>query len=182
MSARNPGGRRCPAPRAVPGARRFRASRRLPPCRPETPTCLRTVEAPSAWPPANGLAGQVNRVRHRPQRLSVRSPPQCMGENGWGRAPLPPALPQRRAEYLLQTRRYKNQICPGNLRVRAASRTMPRLHPQAPKSRHMTTTTHPPGKATTHKSHLGLAILALGMGGFGIGVTEFAMMGLLKEV
>lgn len=36
----------------------------------------------------------------------------------------------------------------------------------------------PPGTAT----RIGPAILALAMGGFGIGVTEFAMMGLLKEV
>ncbi|AOY71896.1 MFS transporter [Arthrobacter sp. ZXY-2] len=32
------------------------------------------------------------------------------------------------------------------------------------------------------KRHLGLAILSLAMGGFAIGTTEFAMMGLLKEV
>ena len=46
----------------------------------------------------------------------------------------------------------------------------------------MTTTAHAPGKIQASRPHLGLAILALAMGGFGIGVTEFAMMGLLKEV
>src|SRR3712207_5373131 len=59
----------------------------------------------------------------------------------------------------------------------AAARAQARcaLH-RAPKSRHMTTTIHAPGTPAVYRSHLGLAILALAMGGFGIGVTEFAMM------
>ncbi|MFP3802641.1 MFS transporter, partial [Paraburkholderia sp. SIMBA_027] len=36
--------------------------------------------------------------------------------------------------------------------------------------------------ATRAKRHLGLAIVALATGGFAIGTTEFAMMGLLKEI
>lgn len=46
----------------------------------------------------------------------------------------------------------------------------------------MTTTMSPPALAKATRSHLGLAILALAMGGFAIGTTEFAMMGLLKEI
>jgi DHA1 family inner membrane transport protein len=46
----------------------------------------------------------------------------------------------------------------------------------------MTSTVTAPGKPKSGATHPGLAILALAMGGFGIGVTEFAMMGLLKEV
>ncbi|AMB40000.1 MULTISPECIES: MFS transporter [Paenarthrobacter] len=45
----------------------------------------------------------------------------------------------------------------------------------------MTTTMSPPVQRSA-KHHLGLAILSLAMGGFAIGTTEFAMMGLLKEV
>lgn len=45
----------------------------------------------------------------------------------------------------------------------------------------MTTTMSPPAQRSA-KRHLGLAILSLAMGGFAIGTTEFAMMGLLKEV
>ncbi|MCW3765611.1 MFS transporter [Paenarthrobacter ureafaciens] len=45
----------------------------------------------------------------------------------------------------------------------------------------MTTTVSPPVQRSA-KRHLGLAILSLAMGGFAIGTTEFAMMGLLKEV
>lgn len=50
------------------------------------------------------------------------------------------------------------------------------------RSRLMTTTMSPPALAKATRSHLGLAILALAMGGFAIGTTEFAMMGLLKEI
>jgi DHA1 family inner membrane transport protein len=46
----------------------------------------------------------------------------------------------------------------------------------------MTITVSPTAVATTARRHLGLAILALAMGGFAIGTTEFAMMGLLKEI
>lgn len=46
----------------------------------------------------------------------------------------------------------------------------------------MTTTMSQPATAKSAKRHLGLAVLALAMGGFAIGTTEFAMMGLLKEV
>lgn len=46
----------------------------------------------------------------------------------------------------------------------------------------MTTTVSPSTDAKATRRHLGLAILALAMGGFAIGTTEFAMMGLLKEV
>lgn len=45
----------------------------------------------------------------------------------------------------------------------------------------MTTTMSQPATRPTRR-HLGLAILSLAMGGFAIGTTEFAMMGLLKEV
>ncbi|MFJ5955817.1 MFS transporter [Paenarthrobacter sp. NPDC092416] len=46
----------------------------------------------------------------------------------------------------------------------------------------MTTTVSSHATATSPQRHLGLAILALAMGGFAIGTTEFAMMGLLKEI
>ncbi|MGO4591970.1 MFS transporter [Paenarthrobacter sp. 2TAF44] len=46
----------------------------------------------------------------------------------------------------------------------------------------MTITVSPPAVAKAARRHLGLAILALAMGGFAIGTTEFAMMGLLKEI
>ncbi len=46
----------------------------------------------------------------------------------------------------------------------------------------MTTTTHAPPAPKTGTRHVALAILALAMGGFGIGTTEFTMMGLLKEI
>lgn len=49
------------------------------------------------------------------------------------------------------------------------------------KSRHMTSTVQA-SRTPKAATRLGPAILALAMGGFGIGVTEFAMMGLLKEV
>ncbi|BCW44411.1 MFS transporter [Arthrobacter sp. StoSoilB5] len=44
------------------------------------------------------------------------------------------------------------------------------------------TITVSPTAVATERRHLGLAILALAMGGFAIGTTEFAMMGLLKEI
>ena len=46
----------------------------------------------------------------------------------------------------------------------------------------MTTTTHAPAPTKTGTRHVALAIIALAMGGFGIGTTEFTMMGLLKEI
>ena len=46
----------------------------------------------------------------------------------------------------------------------------------------MTTTTQAPATPKTGSRHLALAIVSLAMGGVGIGVTEFTMMGLLKEV
>jgi DHA1 family inner membrane transport protein len=46
----------------------------------------------------------------------------------------------------------------------------------------MTTTTRAPAPSTTGTRHVALAIIALAMGGFGIGTTEFTMMGLLKEI
>jgi len=46
----------------------------------------------------------------------------------------------------------------------------------------MTTTTHAPAPSKTGTRHVALAIIALAMGGFGIGTTEFTMMGLLKEI
>ncbi|WP_144663066.1 MFS transporter [Paenarthrobacter nicotinovorans] len=46
----------------------------------------------------------------------------------------------------------------------------------------MSTTVSQPVAVKKPGRHLGLAILALAMGGFAIGTTEFAMMGLLKEV
>jgi len=44
------------------------------------------------------------------------------------------------------------------------------------------TPTLSPAKPKAGAPHLALAIVSLAMGGFGIGVTEFTMMGLLKEV
>jgi DHA1 family inner membrane transport protein len=44
------------------------------------------------------------------------------------------------------------------------------------------TPTLSPAKPKAGTQHLALAIVSLAMGGFGIGVTEFTMMGLLKEV
>ncbi|MFF2032364.1 MFS transporter [Arthrobacter sp. NPDC058192] len=44
------------------------------------------------------------------------------------------------------------------------------------------TTTQVPAPSKTGTRNLALAILALAMGGFGIGTTEFTMMGLLKEI
>ncbi len=46
----------------------------------------------------------------------------------------------------------------------------------------MTTTKDAPATPKTGSRHLALAIVSLAMGGFGIGTTEFTMMGLLKEV
>ncbi len=46
----------------------------------------------------------------------------------------------------------------------------------------MTTTTFAPAPPKPGSRHVALAILALAMGGFGIGTVEFTMMGLLKEV
>jgi MFS transporter, DHA1 family, inner membrane transport protein len=46
----------------------------------------------------------------------------------------------------------------------------------------MTHTEAPASRAATGTRHLTLAIFALAMGGFAIGTTEFAMMGLLKEI
>ncbi len=44
------------------------------------------------------------------------------------------------------------------------------------------TTSPTPTKAPVHASHFGLAVLALAMGGFAIGTTEFVTMGLLPQV
>ncbi len=55
-------------------------------------------------------------------------------------------------------------------------------HKAPSRSRLMTTTVSTPATAKAARKHLGLAILALAMGGFAIGTTEFAMMGLLKEI
>src|SRR6476620_10285464 len=46
----------------------------------------------------------------------------------------------------------------------------------------MTITKDAPATPKTGTRRLALAIISLAMGGFGIGTTEFAMMGLLKEV
>src|SRR6478672_8150817 len=46
----------------------------------------------------------------------------------------------------------------------------------------MTITKDAPATPKTGTRHLALAIISLAMGGFGIGTTEFTMMGLLKEV
>src|SRR6478752_2256375 len=46
----------------------------------------------------------------------------------------------------------------------------------------MTTTTYAPASSKAGTRHIALAIIALAMGGFGIGTTEFTMMGLLKEI
>ena len=44
------------------------------------------------------------------------------------------------------------------------------------------TTTAPAQTAPVRTSHFGLAVLALAMGGFAIGTTEFVTMGLLPQV
>ena len=44
------------------------------------------------------------------------------------------------------------------------------------------TTTAPTPAATTPATHFGLAVLALAMGGFAIGTTEFVTMGLLPQI
>jgi DHA1 family inner membrane transport protein len=46
----------------------------------------------------------------------------------------------------------------------------------------MTTTTYAPASSKTGTRNIALAIISLAMGGFGIGTTEFTMMGLLKEI
>ncbi|GAC1452220.1 MAG: hypothetical protein PVSMB10_08740 [Pseudarthrobacter sp.] len=46
----------------------------------------------------------------------------------------------------------------------------------------MSSTTRTPTTSTVKTPNIGAAIFALAMGGVGIGVTEFTMMGLLKEV
>lgn len=46
----------------------------------------------------------------------------------------------------------------------------------------MTTTVSSPTSTKAANRHVALAIFALAMGGFAIGVTEFTMMGLLKEI
>lgn len=46
----------------------------------------------------------------------------------------------------------------------------------------MTTALSSPAILKTPRQHPGMAIFALAMGGFAIGVTEFTMMGLLKEI
>ena len=40
----------------------------------------------------------------------------------------------------------------------------------------------PPGRVHPHRRHFGLAVLALAMGGFAIGTTEFVTMGLLPQI
>ena len=46
----------------------------------------------------------------------------------------------------------------------------------------MSSVISPSTAAPAKSTNLGMAIFALAMGGVGIGVTEFTMMGLLKEV
>ena len=50
------------------------------------------------------------------------------------------------------------------------------------KSRHMSSVVQSPPATKTPSPRIAPAIVSLAMGGFGIGVTEFTMMGLLKEV
>jgi DHA1 family inner membrane transport protein len=50
------------------------------------------------------------------------------------------------------------------------------------KSRHMSSVVQTPAIPKTRTPNVAAAIFALAMGGVGIGVTEFTMMGLLKEV
>lgn len=54
--------------------------------------------------------------------------------------------------------------------------------PESLKSRHMSSVVETPVRPKTSKPNVAAAIFALAMGGVGIGVTEFTMMGLLKEV
>ncbi|BAS08347.1 inner membrane transport protein YdhP [Arthrobacter sp. Hiyo4] len=57
------------------------------------------------------------------------------------------------------------------------------LPPASPlKSRHMSSVVQTSTASKPKSPHVGAAIFALAMGGVGIGVTEFTMMGLLKEV
>lgn len=76
----------------------------------------------------------------------------------------------------------------GGQRTSRGTKLVIGFSPDSPATRHtvrnrvMTTTAPPPTAAKATRRHLGLAILALAMGGFAIGTTEFAMMGLLKEV
>src|SRR5215213_3062829 len=58
----------------------------------------------------------------------------------------------------------------------------PTLYLQHSKSRHMSSVVQPATATRTTAPNLAMAIIALAMGGVGIGVTEFTMMGLLKEV
>lgn len=51
-----------------------------------------------------------------------------------------------------------------------------------PKSRHMSSVIESPAVKRSPSASIAPAIISLAMGGFGIGVTEFTMMGLLKEV
>src|SRR5687767_15476063 len=44
------------------------------------------------------------------------------------------------------------------------------------------TTTTPATETATKPAHFGLAVLALAMGGFAIGTTEFVTMGLLPQI
>jgi DHA1 family inner membrane transport protein len=46
----------------------------------------------------------------------------------------------------------------------------------------MTTTTPTPTESSTRPAHFGLAVLALAMGGFAVGTTEFVTMGLLPQI
>jgi MFS transporter, DHA1 family, inner membrane transport protein len=46
----------------------------------------------------------------------------------------------------------------------------------------MSTTTPAPSDTSTKPAHFGLAVLALAMGGFAIGTTEFVTMGLLPQI
>ncbi len=56
------------------------------------------------------------------------------------------------------------------------------LYPSTSKSRHMSSVIQSPPATSTTSPNIAMAIIALAMGGVGIGVTEFTMMGLLKEV
>ena len=89
-------------------------------------------------------------------------------------------------EYWTSPQRCRNQIYSVvTARLLPAPRNAERLsRPPNPlsKSRQMTPRPPRPAKPKAGTQHLALAIVALAMGGFGIGVTEFAMMGLLKEV
>src|SRR5215218_133039 len=46
----------------------------------------------------------------------------------------------------------------------------------------MSTTASTPTESSTKPAHFGLAVLALAMGGFAIGTTEFMAMGLLPQI